>query len=190
MFVVDDGNRPPTARRPQAALIGDSDATPEQQRLAAAVGELVAQLGMTLVTGGRGGVMEAACRAAVTAGGTTIGILPSAQMEEANRWCSIVIPTGLGQARNAITALAGDLLIVIGGGAGTLSEIAFAWLYGRPIMALAGSGGWADGAIRQAPDARRTSTITACADLAALETAIREVCAARGLLLAARSDPA
>jgi uncharacterized protein (TIGR00725 family) len=184
-----EGNRPTTARRPQATLIGDSDAAPEQRRLAAAVGGLVADLGMTLVTGGRGGVMEAACRAAVAAGGTTIGILPSAQMDEANRWCSIVIPTGLDHARNAITALAGDLMIVIGGGAGTLSEIAFAWLYGRPIMTLAGSGGWADEAVRHAPDARRTSTITACADLAALEAAIRQICNARGLPLAARSEP-
>lgn len=183
-----EDNRP--ARRPQATLIGDADAAPEQRRLAAAVGALVANLGITLVTGGRGGVMEAACRAALAAGGTTIGILPSTQMDEANRWCSIVIPTGLGHARNAVTALAGDLVIVIGGGAGTLAEIAFAWLYGRPIITLAGSGGWADEAARHAPDARRTSTITTCADLAALEPAIRQICEARGLPLAAQSGPA
>ena len=182
-------NPPPPARRPQAALIGDSDAGPEPLRLAAAVGQLLAELGMTLITGGRGGVMEAACRAAAAAGGMTVGIVPSAEMNEANRWCSIVIPTGLGHARNAITALAGDLIIVVGGGAGTLSELAFAWLHGRPILALAGSGGWAELAAQHPPDRRRTSTITACGDLCALESAIRAVCGARGLSLATRPVP-
>jgi hypothetical protein len=170
-------------RPPQAVLIGDSDAEPEQLRCAAAVGTLIARLGMTLITGGRGGVMEAASRAATAAGGTTVGIVPSTQMDEANPWCRIVIPTGLGHARNAITALAGDVVIVIGGGAGTLSEIALAWIHARPILTLAGSGGWADAAVGQPPDARRSSTVTACADLTALEAAIRQVCGARGLPL-------
>ena len=171
-------------RRPQAALIGDSDAGPDSLRLAEAVGELLARLGMTLVTGGRGGVMEAASRGAAAAGATTVGIVPSTQMDEANPWCSVVLPTGLGHARNALTALAGDLVIVIGGGAGTLSEIAYAWIHGRPILALAGTGGWADTAVLHPPDARNTSTITPCADLAALEAAIRRVCRERGLVLA------
>lgn len=171
-------------RRPQATLIGDSDAAPAQLRLAEAVGALIARLGMTLITGGRGGVMEAASRAATAAGGLTIGILPSAQMDDANRWCDVVIPTGMGHARNAITALAGDLVIVIGGGAGTLSEIAFAWLYGRPILTLPGSGGWAAGVAQHAPDTRSTSIIIPCADPAALEAAIRQVCKARDLPLA------
>lgn len=171
-------------RRPQATLIGDSDATPDLLRLAEAVGALLARLGMTLVTGGRGGVMDAASRGAAAAGATTVGVVPSTEMGEATPWCSVVIPTGLGHARNAITALAGDLVIVIGGGAGTLSEMAFAWIYGRPILALAGSGGWADAAAEHPPDTRNTSTLTRCADLAALEAAIRRVCRERGLVLA------
>ncbi len=172
-------------RRPQAVLIGDSDAAPDVLRLAEAVGALLARLAMTLVTGGRGGVMDAANRGAAAGGATTVGIVPSTDMREANPWCSVVLPTGLGHARNALTALAGDLVIVIGGGAGTLSEIAFAWIYGRPILAVAGSGGWADTAVEQPPDARNTSTITQCSDLAALEAAIRRVCRERGLALAA-----
>jgi hypothetical protein len=172
-------------RRPQAVLIGDSDATPDGLRLAEAVGALLARLGMTLVTGGRGGVMEAASRAAFAAGATTVGIVPSTDMGEANPWCGVVIPTGLGHARNAVTALAGDLVIVVGGGAGTLSEIAFAWIYRRPILVLAGSGGWADAVAEHPPDTRNTSSITRCSDLAALEAAIRRVCRERGLELAA-----
>jgi uncharacterized protein (TIGR00725 family) len=172
------------ARRAQAVVIGESSAGAEQLRLAEAVGALLARLGMTLVTGGCGGVMEAACRGAASAGATTIGIVPSTQMDAANPWCSVVIPTGLGHARNAVTALAGDLVIVIGGGAGTLSEIALAWIHGRPILTLAGSGGWADATAVQPPDMRNTSTITRCADLAALEASIRQICRERALPLA------
>ena len=157
-------------------MIGESSAAPEQLQLAEAVGALVARLGLTLISGGSGGVMEAACRGAANAGATTIGIVPSTRLEDANPWCSVVIPTGLGHARNAVTALAGDLVIVIGGGAGTLSEIAFAWIHGRPILTLAGSGGWADAVADHPPDARSSSNITRCADLEALEAAIRRVC--------------
>ena len=170
-------------RRPQAVVVGDSDAEPAVLRLAEAVGELLARLGLTVLTGGRGGVMEAVSRAASAGGATTIGILPSAEMGEANPWCDVVIPTGLGHARNAVTALAGDLLIVIGGGAGTLSEIALAWIHGRPILTLADSGGWADAIAGRPPDQRGSSIIMPCADLAALEAAIRRVCDARGLRL-------
>jgi len=167
-------------RRAQAVVIGESAAGPEQLRLAEAVGALVARLGLTLITGGRDGVMEAASRGAAAAGGTTVGIVPSTRMDEANPWCTVVIPTGLGHARNAVTALAGDVVIVIGGGAGTLSEIALAWIHARPILTLAGSGGWADAAATHPPDARGTSTIIRCADLDALEAALRRLCRERG----------
>lgn len=172
-------------RRPQAVVIGDADAAPHQLRLAEAVGELVARLGMTLITGGRGGVMEAAARGAVGAGGATVGILPSSDPADANAWCQISIPTGMGHTRNALTALAGDVVIVIGGAAGTLTEIAFAWMYGRPIVVLAGSGGWADEMARRPPDARQSSRITACTDTVAVEATLREICTARNLALSA-----
>jgi len=171
------------ARRAQAVVIGESAASPEQLRKAEAVGALVGRLGMTLITGGCGGVMEAASRGAAGAGATTIGIVPSSALDEANAWCSVVIPTGLGHARNAVTALAGDVVIVVGGAAGTLSEIALAWIHGRPILTLGGSGGWADAVAQHPPDARRTSNITRCADLEALEAAIRRVCRERNLRL-------
>lgn len=171
------------ARRPQAVVIGDSDAGPELLALAESVGTLLARLGVTVLTGGRGGIMAAASRGAVEAGGLAVGILPSSHLDDGNAWCSVVVPTGLGHARNAITALAGDVVIVIGGGAGTLSELAFAWMHARPIFVWTGSGGCADLAVQRPPDGRASSTITACADLAALEAALRGHCAARGLAL-------
>src|SRR5262245_47227050 len=94
-----------SVRRAQAVVIGESTAGPEQLRLAEAVGGLLARLGLTLVTGGCGGVMEAASRGAASAGATVVGIVPSTRMEDANPWCNVVVPTGLGHARNAITAL-------------------------------------------------------------------------------------
>jgi uncharacterized protein (TIGR00725 family) len=161
-------------RAPQAVVIGDSQAPPATLRRAADVGALLARLGITLVTGGMGGVMEAASRAARRAGGLVVGIVPSADLAAANPWCSVVVPTGMGHARNALTAIAGDVVVAIGGGAGTLSELALAWIHARPILVLGGAGGWAD-AVAQAGaiDARRSATLTTCADLVELEAALR-----------------
>ena len=106
---------------------------------------MLGRRGITLITGGRrGGVMEAASRGAARAGGLTVGITPGDDARAANPWCDIVLPTGLGHARNAITALAGDFVVAVGGGAGTLSELCFAWIHARPIYVLAGSEGWSD----------------------------------------------
>jgi uncharacterized protein (TIGR00725 family) len=162
-------------RAPQAVVIGDSAAPRAVLRTAAGVGTLLARHGITLVTGGLGGVMEAASRAARRAGGLVVGIVPSTDLAHANGWCSVVVPTGMGHARNALTAIAGDFVIAIGGGAGTLSEIALAWIHARPILVLEGAGGWSDALAHRAIDARRSSTITACVDLAALETALRRL---------------
>ncbi len=89
--------------------------------------------------GGLGGVMEAACRGAKEAGGTTIGILPGTDRAAANRFVDFAIPTGLGEARNALVVRAADALIAVGGAYGTLSEIAFALKAGKPV---AGLGTW------------------------------------------------
>jgi uncharacterized protein (TIGR00725 family) len=91
---------------------------------------------VVLVTGGLGGVMEAACRGAREAGGTTIGILPGSDRSAANAYVGIAIPTGLGEARNALVVRAADALIAIGGGYGTLSEIAFALKAGKRVVGL------------------------------------------------------
>jgi len=89
-----------------------------------------------LVCGGLGGVMEAACRGAKDGGGTTVGILPGTERAAANAFVDVAIPTGLGEARNALVVRAADALIAIGGAYGTLSEIAFALKAGKPVVGL------------------------------------------------------
>lgn len=83
--------------------------------------------------------MEAACRGAKEAGGATVGLLPGLDRRHANRWVDVAIPTGLGEARNALVARAADALVAVGGGFGTLSEIALALKAGTPVI---GVGTW------------------------------------------------
>jgi uncharacterized protein (TIGR00725 family) len=108
------------------------------------VGRLVAQAGAVLVTGGRQGVMEAASKGAQEAGGLTIGFLPGMERAGANPYVDIVFPTGLGRARNLLTARSCDALVMIGGSCGTLNELTIAYAEARPVVILEGSGGWAD----------------------------------------------
>ncbi|MDI3339017.1 MAG: TIGR00725 family protein [Sphaerobacter sp.] len=121
------------------AVCGPHEATAEEMRLAEEVGERIARAGQVLVCGGRGGVMEAACRGARRAGGTTIGILPGTDRRAANAWVEHVICTGLGEARNAVIVASANAVIAVGGGFGTLSEIALALKLGKPVIAL---GSW------------------------------------------------
>lgn len=118
------------------AVIGPSAASPQEIMLAEEVGRLLAEGGAIVVCGGGGGVMEAVCRGASNAGGTTVGILPGLSRDEANEFVSIAIPTGMGEMRNALIIRAADAVIAIGGGAGTLSEIGFAAKIGKPIFGL------------------------------------------------------
>ncbi|HEV7845102.1 MAG TPA: TIGR00725 family protein, partial [Thermoleophilaceae bacterium] len=100
------------------------------------VGRELAERGAMLVCGGLGGVMEAACRGAKEAGGTTVGVLPGNDRLDANAFVDIAIPTGLGQGRNVILVRAGDALLAVGGGHGTLSEIALALRLGKRVVGL------------------------------------------------------
>ncbi len=118
------------------AVIGSARCTEQQAQLAESVGTLIAERGVVLVCGGKGGVMEAACRGANSAGGTTVGILPGNDAGEGNAYLTIAIPTGLGNARNALVARAGMAVIAIGGAYGTLSEIALALEAGRRVVGL------------------------------------------------------
>ena len=108
------------------------------------VGKLIAERGGVVVTGGRFGVMEAASRGAKSADGLTIGFLPAMDPKTANAFVDVVFPTGLGRARNLLTARACDALIMIGGSCGTLNELTIAYAEARPVVILKGSGGWAD----------------------------------------------
>ena len=149
--------------RPKIAVIGASSAPAETLAIAEDVGSLVAQAGWHLICGGGSGVMEAACRGFVAnrphQGGMSIGILPSGDETWANPYVDIPIPTGLGWARNAVITQTANGLIAIGGCSGTLSEIAFAWQMGRPIVALGQSGGWAGKLAGQPIDHRRTDRV-------------------------------
>ena len=118
------------------SVIGAGECTPEQAQLAEEVGRLLAENGVVLVSGGRSGVMEAACRGAQHAGGITIGLLPGSDISDGNQYLTVALPTGLGHARNALVALAGSAIISIGGGCGTLSEIGFALKTGRRVITL------------------------------------------------------
>ena len=108
----------------------------EHEARAEEVGRLLAERGCTVVTGGLGEVMAAACRGAKAAGGTTIGILPGERREEANPWVDHVVVTGIGHARNLAVVASGDAVIAVGGSWGTLAEIAFASRLGRRVVIL------------------------------------------------------
>jgi len=107
------------------------------------IGRLVAERGGVLVTGGRAGVMEAASKGAQRAGGLTIGFLPGMEKSGANPYVDIVFPTGLGRARNLLTARSCEALIMVGGSTGTLNELTIAYAEARPVVILRGSG-WSD----------------------------------------------
>ncbi len=123
-------------RKPVVSVIGAGDCSAAQETDAEQVGRLLAQGGIILACGGRGGVMQAACRGAVQAGGLTIGILPGSDHEGGNPYLSIALPTGLSHARNVLVILAGQVVIAIGGGFGTLSEMATALKMGKKIIGL------------------------------------------------------
>ncbi len=117
-------------------VIGDSSCSPEEAKLAESVGELLAQRGATIVCGGLGGVMEAVCRGAKSKGGLTIGILPGKNSSTANPWVDIPVVTGIGEARNVAVVKSAQAVIAIGGGYGTLSEIAYALKSNIPVIGL------------------------------------------------------
>jgi len=118
------------------AVIGDSSCSPEGANQAETVGELLAQEGVAIVCSGLGGVMEAVCRGAKSKDGLTIGILPGGDSSTANHWVDIPVVTGIGEARNMVVVKSAQAVIAIGGGYGTLSEIAYALKSGIPVIGL------------------------------------------------------
>jgi uncharacterized protein (TIGR00725 family) len=117
----------------QVAVIGSGS---EHEQRAEEVGRLLAERGCTVVTGGRGEVMAAAARGAKSAGGTTIAIVPGETRVDANQWSDHVVVTGIGHARNLAVVASGDAVIAVGGRWGTLAEIGFARVLGRPVVML------------------------------------------------------
>lgn len=133
-------------KKKQILVIGNNEdsSNPELEKIAYDTGMEVAKSGSVLVTGGLGGVMRAACKGAKDAGGLTVGIIPQNDPSFANEFCDIVIPSGLGLARDFVNALSADGVIIIGGGAGTLSETCAAYMYKKPIVAIKNTGGIAE----------------------------------------------
>lgn len=123
-------------RIPYVAVCGTGESDAGTDHIAEEVGRLLAERGAILVCGGLGGVMAAACRGADSAGGLSVGILPGEERAHANEFLDIVLPTGMGEMRNALIVRSVDAVIAIGGGFGTLSEIAFALKLGRPVFGL------------------------------------------------------
>lgn len=133
-------------KRIQILVIGfDSDhCTEKAYEIAYEVGKEVALHGAILITGGLGGVMEASSKGARDHRGMVVGIIPQDTMQYANVYCDVVIPTGLGISRNFVTAYSGDAVVIVGGGVGTAIEAEVAYLKGKPIIAIKGSGGTAE----------------------------------------------
>jgi uncharacterized protein (TIGR00725 family) len=117
-------------------VVGAGRASDDEMRAAEAVGHALARNGAVLVCGGLGGVMEAACRGAKSAGGATVGILPGDDRTQANDYVDVALATGLGEARNALVVRAVDALIAVGGEYGTLSEIALALKAGKSVVGI------------------------------------------------------
>jgi uncharacterized protein (TIGR00725 family) len=125
-------------RLAQVSVIGtgDCDRSSEAARLAEEVGRRLAEAGVTVVCGGLGGVMEGASRGAAEAGGEVLGIVPGVSVDDANPYCTHVVASAIGYARNLAVVASGDAVIAIGGEWGTLSEIGHARVFGRTVVAL------------------------------------------------------
>jgi len=132
------------------AVVGSgANVAPELLAAAETVGVLLARHGAVVVTGGLGGVMEAACRGARMVGGTTLGLLPGEERAAANRWVSVAVATGMGELRNGLVVRTSEAVIAIAGEYGTLSEIALALKLGRRVIGL---GTWEINGVQRASD--------------------------------------
>ncbi len=146
-------------RAPQVCVLGSAEPGSAAYEMAAAAGELLARSGITVVSGCGSAATRVAAERALAAGGLVVSIVPSDDIGLKDWPCSVLIPCGMGDARNLLMALAGDACLIVGGRAGTISEVCLAWLHHRPLLPLTGCGGWSDGLERNPPDERRNSPI-------------------------------
>ena len=166
-----------TGRLKQILVIGhnDSGCLDLHRHAAREVGMLVASRGAVVVTGGLGGIMEAACRGAREAGGISLGIIPQKDAEAANPYCDIVVPTGIGLMRDFVNVHAAHGVIIIGGGVGTLSEMCAAYMHGKPMVAIQGTGGMADAYAGKYMDHRRSRVVESASSASEAVSKIFEI---------------
>ena len=171
-------------RRPQVAVLGSAEPGSSAYAQAGEAGALLASLGITVVSGCGSPATRVAAERAIDQGGLVLSIVPPDQMPPSDWPATVVVPCGMGDARNLLMALSGDACIVIGGRAGTISEVCLAWLHKRPLLPLVGHGGWSDGLPSHPPDERGNSEILPWSSAAVLETQLRRLGLVQG-----RSQP-
>jgi len=120
----------------QIGVIGASECSAEEYKIAYEVGKEIARTGAVLVCGGLGGIMEGACKGARENNGITVGILPGESKHDANPYVDVSIVTALSHARNNLVVRSSDVIIAIKGGYGTLSEIAIALKIGKKVIGI------------------------------------------------------
>jgi uncharacterized protein (TIGR00725 family) len=162
-------------RATQVCILGSAEPGSPAYELAGAAGEMLARLGVTVVSGCGSPATRGAAERALAAGGAVVSIVPHDDIGVKDWPCSVLIPCGMGDARNLLMALAGDACIVIGGRAGTKSEVCLAWLHKRPLLPLTGCGGWSDQLERDPPDERGNSPILPWSSTAELENRLRKL---------------
>jgi uncharacterized protein (TIGR00725 family) len=160
-------------RRPQVSVLGSAEPGSSAYALASVAGALLAGLGITLVSGCGSPATRVAAERAIAEGGLVVSIVPPDEMPPPDWPATVVIPCGMGDARNLLMALSGDACIVIGGRAGTISEVCLAWLHKRPLLPLVGCGGWSDTLPSNPPDERQSAPILPWDSVAQLESQLR-----------------
>ncbi|MCX6599271.1 MAG: Rossmann fold nucleotide-binding protein [Acidobacteria bacterium] len=169
-----------SSRRPQVCILGSADPGSAAYELAGQAGALLAHLGITVVSGCGSPATRVAAVRALEAGGLVVSIIPPDEMPSGDWPATVVIPCGIGDGRNLLMALAGDACIVIGGRAGTISEVCLAWLHKRPLLPLTGCGGWSESLPSNPPDERQNSLILPWSSVADLEAQLRQLGLVRG----------
>ena len=163
----------PSHRRPQVSVLGSAEPGSSAYTLASDAGALLARLGITLVSGCGSPATRVAAERAIAEGGLVVSIVPPDEMPPPDWPATVVIPCGMGDARNLLMALSGDACIVIGGRAGTISEVCLAWLHKRPLLPLVGCGGWSDTLPSNPPDERQNAPILPWGSVEQLESQLR-----------------
>lgn len=123
-------------RKKVIGVIGGHSCNKEVEQIAHKIGKIVAKVGAILICGGLGGVMKAVCQGAKSENGLTIGIITNYDKKDANEFCDIVIPSGLGYARNVLVVQTADIIVALPGEYGTLSEVAYGLQFKKPVICL------------------------------------------------------